>query len=111
MGSNIIEGSKGTPTYVDFVMPKVKLGRIVLWSYTPDGEKSPAVVVKVGARSIALNVIVDGVKDHVLKTGTRHKDDPFIIKFPQHEGGCWCDTEDWERTERLLLNFEVDDDK
>ncbi len=108
MGSNIIEGSPGTKSYVppQWQMPKAKVGQVVLWSWNRDGEKSAAFVVKTSPMAVELLVHVASLKDHVIKTGVRHVDDPFLYKHPEHDGGCWCHTEDHERFERLMANFE-----
>ena len=108
MGSNIIEGSLGTKSYQppEWQMPKVSVGMIVLWAWNKDSEASPAVVVKTGNRSIEVLVHVASLKDHVIKNGVRHIDDPFLQKFPQHDGGCWQQIEFNARILKLLENFE-----
>ena len=108
MGSNIIEGSLGTKSYVppQWQMPKAKVGTVVLWSWNRDSEKSVAFVMKAGTSAVELLVHVASVKDHVIKTGVRHVDDPFLYKHPEHDGGCWSHTKKHERIERLLKNFE-----
>lgn len=88
MGSNVTG-----PRPDNYEMPKVYVGQTVLWSYNTGGEVSPAIVVSVGSRSVCLHVHVKDVKDHVIKTGSRHVSDPFLVKFPQHDGGCWRFTE------------------
>lgn len=110
MGSNIIEGSLGTKSQVppEWQMPEVSVGKWVLWAWNRDSDSSPAVVVKVGSRSIEVLVHVASLKDHVIKNGVRHIDDPFLQKFPQHDGGCWQDTPHNIRIDRLLKNFEDD---
>ena len=91
MGSGFITGSSGVRAFRndEYEMPKVFVGQVVLWSYNTGSEVSPAVVVGVGSRSLSLHVHVKDFKDHVIKTGTRHVTDPFLVKFPQHDGGCW----------------------
>lgn len=115
MGSNIIEGTPGTKSHRpdDWKMPEIWVGMTVLWSYNTGGETSPAVVVSVGQRSVCLHVHVKDVKDHVIKTGTRHVGDPFLQRFPQHDGGCWRHTEFNERILSMLEDYEsevVDDE-
>lgn len=108
MGS-IIEGSLGKASgrRDNYEMPAVWKGITVLWSYNTGGETSPAVVVNVGSGSVDLHVHVKDFKDHVLKTGTRHVSDPFLQKFPQHDGGCWRHTEINERILAMLGDYEA----
>lgn len=91
----------------DYEMPPVVQGMTVLWSYNTGGETSPALVVGVGSRSVDLHVHVKDVKDHILKTGTRHVSDPFLVKFPQHDGGCWRHTELDRRLLVMLADYEA----
>jgi hypothetical protein len=94
-----------------YVMPRPCLGQCVLWSFNPGGEQSPAVVTKVGQDSIAVNVHVDSYKDHLLKNGVRHVTDPWLQKFPSHDGGCWSfNSFDLMIMERLRLGAGWQDD-
>jgi hypothetical protein len=109
-GRNLIESGplSGLSKYV---MPKPCIGQIVLWSYNPGSAQSPAVVTKVGQDSIAVNVHVESVKDHLLKGGVRHVSDPWLSRFPEHDSGCW-QFSDWDRMlmERLRLGAGWQDD-
>lgn len=88
-----------------YVMPRPCLGQMVLWAYNPGSEQSPAVVTKVGQDSIGVAVHVESVKDHLLKHGVRHVSDPWLNKFPSHDGGSW-DFTDWDKRlmDDLALN-------
>ncbi len=91
-----------------FKMPAVALGQVVLWTYGPDGrDPCPAVVLSVGGRTVNLAVHVDGIKDHVLKTGVRHKDDPFLQTSPEHDSGVWDLTVRDRRIDAMLANLGV----
>jgi hypothetical protein len=109
-GRNIIESGPlaGVSRYV---MPRPCIGQTVLWSYNAGGAQSPAVVTKVGQDSIAVNVHVDSLKDHLLKGGVRHVSDPWTARYPQHEGGVW-DFTIWDKmiAERLRLGAGWQDD-
>lgn len=80
-----------------YIMPRPCLGQTVLWSYNPGSEKCPGIVTKVGHDSIAVSIHVDSLKDHLLKNGVRHETDPWLQRFPAHDGGCWRFT-DWDKT-------------
>jgi hypothetical protein len=94
-----------------YVMPRPCVGQTVLWSFNPGSEQCPAVVTKVGQDSVAVCVHVESLKDHLLKNGVRHTTDPWLAKFPQHEGGCW-DFTTWDKmlVERLRLGAGWQDD-
>lgn len=77
----------------DWTMPRVEVGQVVLWRYTKgDPRSSPALVLAVGNGTLNLAVHVDGVHDHVLKTGVRHAGDPFLDAHPLHDSGVWHST-------------------
>jgi hypothetical protein len=105
-GRNLIEAGPlaGLSRYE---MPKPCLGQTVLWSYNPGSAPSPAVVTKVGHDSIAVNIHVDSLKDHLLKNGVRHTTDPWLAKFPAHDGGCW-DFTIWDKMLMEHLRLGVD---
>ncbi len=70
--------------------PKVEVGDIVLWSDRGEAHVCPAFVMKVGAAgSLTLSLHIDGMKDHVFRSGVRHQDDPWIQKSPEHSAGVW----------------------
>lgn len=74
----------------DFHASRVSVGQVVLWSYGPNERPSPAIVTAVGQQG-TINCLchVDSVKDHVGKTGVRHRDDPFVKAHPAHDAGVW----------------------
>ncbi len=69
--------------------PRVEVGQVVLWTYGPGDRPAAALVVKVGTGSLTLAVHADGVKDHILKNGVRHVDDPFLKTHPASDQGVW----------------------
>lgn len=88
---------------IEFVPPRVGVGQVVLWTWTATTPKpSPAIVLAVGNRTLNLSVHVEGTKDHVLKTGVRHAEDPFLLTSPRHDAGVWTLTERDRLLDRLL---------
>lgn len=96
----------------DFEPPAVEVGQVVLWSYAAGGQsrQSPAVVLSVGTRTLNLAVHVDGMHDHLIKTGVRYCEDPFLKTAPQHDSGVWDRTSRDRRVDALLARFEGDDE-
>jgi hypothetical protein len=73
-----------------FNPPKVEVGQTVLWSHGPDdAKKSPAVVAEVGNDSLHLICHIPHFRDHVFKTGVRHRDDPYLKTLVNSDAGCW----------------------
>ncbi len=100
--------SNGTHGEEPWVMPKVEVGQIVLWAFNQVGTTpSPAVVMSVGRETVNLCVHTMQVKDHIFKTGARHKDDPWLRKNSQHDGGVWMKAPIQIRIEQMLAAFEA----
>lgn len=86
-----------------YVAPKVTVGQVVLWSYGPGERPAPAIVTAVGSGgSINCLCHVDSVKDHVQRTGVRHRGDPFVRSHPGHDSGVW-DLTDRDKALDLVL--------
>lgn len=90
-----------------FAPPAVEVGQVVLWSFGPGSGEVPgvAVVTKVGSTSINCCVHHESTRDHINKTGVRHKDDPFLKDMPLHSAGCWDLTPRDKRVDALLAAF------
>jgi hypothetical protein len=92
-----------------WVMPHVEPGQIVLWNFNPSERRllpSTGVVLKVGNGTINLALHTTDTRDHVFKTGARHRDDPWLLKNASHDGGVWQLTPRDERINRMLATFE-----
>lgn len=88
-----------------FTPPAVEVGQLVLWSHGQGDKPAPAIVLQVGMAAITVAVHINGVKDHVLKNGARHVDDPFVRTHPQHDQGVWDLTPRDKRIDALLENY------
>lgn len=77
------------PSVAEFAPPRVEVGQVVLWRFGPGSSPSPAIVLKVAARTLSLSLHIDGVRDHVFKNGVRHVSDPFLKTSPAHDMGVW----------------------
>lgn len=104
MGVDIVERMRPDPEpkKAAYQMPKVRLGQVVLWSYSRDAEKNPALVLKVGTDTLTLSLHIPYVKDHSQKSGVRHVDDPFLITHPAHDEGVW-DFNEWDKEIRAHI--------
>jgi hypothetical protein len=93
---------------MSFRMPPVEVGQTVLWSHGPNDSSppGPAVVVQVGDASIAVVMHAKDRRDHILHSGVRHRDDPFLRAHPAHDGGCWDLTPRDKQLNALLEAFE-----
>jgi hypothetical protein len=88
-------------------MPKVSVGQIVLWNWNAGAHgPTPAIVLGVGDSSVSLCIHPTNVKDHVFRSGVRHRDDPWLHKNPQHDGGVWCLTERDQKLDTLIDDYE-----
>ncbi len=97
----------GSNGHAEWTMPHVEVGQTVLWSWNGGAkDASPATVIGVGTGTVNLAVHVNGVKDHILKQGVRHQDDPFLRRAPNHDGGVWHLTPRDERINEMLVAFE-----
>ncbi len=90
----------------EWAMPHVEKGQIVGWAWTAGGAVSPAIVLEVGQTTLNLSIHVSNVKDHVYKGGVRHKDDPFLKRTPDYQGGVWHVLPRDERIEGMLRDYE-----
>jgi hypothetical protein len=88
-----------------WVMPTVQAGQIVGWAWTKGGAVSPAIVLEVGACTLNLSIHVSNVKDHVYKSGVRHRDDPFLRRTPDYQGGVWQVLPRDEALDEMLAAF------
>lgn len=89
-----------------YVSPPVAVGQVVLWSYGPNERPSPAIVTAVGqGGSINCLCHVDNIKDHVLRTGVRHRGDPFVVGRPSHDSGVWDLTERDRKLDLILADL------
>ncbi len=100
-------GSDNGAKEAEWVMPKVELGQVVLWTWNA-GAKPPsaAIVTGLGQRSINVHIHTEGLHDHAIKTGVRHKDDPFLRRS-QLDGGVWELTPRDVRINAMLAEFEA----
>ncbi len=90
-----------------FAPPKVEIGQVVLWSDGAEAKACPAVVLKVGTGGVlTLALHIDGIKDHIFRTGVRNQEDPWLRKFPEHRDGAWRLTERDIQLNRLLKENE-----
>lgn len=92
-----------------FDKPPVEVGQIVLWRYGPlDKAAIPAIVCKVGNETLTVGLFTDSNKTLILKSGVRHRNDPFLNAMPQHDLGCWDLTPRDERLNAMLADYESD---
>ncbi len=89
-----------------FAPPPVELGQVVLWTAGPGNVKpTPAVVIAVATNSVSLAIHVDGTRDHIMRYGVRHKDDPFLANRPMGDQGVWDLTPRDRKINALLESF------
>lgn len=101
------QNRNGTQHEPDWKMPAVQVGQVVLWNWNRGSkDPSPAIVIGVGNTTVNLAVHASGIKDHTIKSGVRHQDDPFLRTMPSHDGGVWLLTPRDERINAMLVAFE-----
>lgn len=88
-----------------FKMPAIELGDVVFWF--PGGSESAdphvAMVTKVGAETIHLNVFATNTYNLLLRDGVRHLTDPNAKRFETSENGAW----DYTPRHKRLLKMEA----
>lgn len=93
-----IQPALGTQPYMQ---PNVLQCDIVNWH--PFGDKNdsvvPAIVLKVGSRTVALHIFVENTRSLVYKDGVRHVDDPESKREEFRESGAWSHT---KRTQEMI---------
>ena len=72
-----------------FQMPKVYQGQMVIWYLAPGGQGSPAVVTKIGTRSLCLSVMSAGFQNMLTPEGVLHVSDPNVSRMLENESGVW----------------------
>lgn len=74
-----------------FVQPEVAVGEPIIWYPTGDaqGEYCAGVCVRVGSRTIAVNLFVENTQKLVYKDGVRHVSDPDAMRSEFMEIGTW----------------------
>ena len=86
----------------NYVPPPVEAGQVVLWSYGQGERPTPALVISVATKTLNLSIHMDSIKDHVLKNGVRHINDPILRTQPAHDQGVWDLTPRDKRLNALL---------
>ena len=87
--------------------------QMCLWYYRGDLGHTPrvAIVTSFGDRTgLNLSIFEDGKRELTLVSGTRHKDDPFLLAHPTHakECGCWDYLPGQDPRERLVVSVHED---
>jgi hypothetical protein len=80
---------------MSYVMPEASLGECV-WFFRPGEEGVPAIITKIGARSIQCSLHGEDNRGHIVKNGARHVSDPEAFRLVEHEDGYW-DYTDWQK--------------
>ena len=72
-----------------YVPPKPYVGQIVQWAQDGQTFDAPAVVTKVGSRTLNVTVIADGFYELQPKNGVFHIDDPDRKNNNNQVAGFW----------------------
>jgi hypothetical protein len=100
------------PPVVEFVPPPVEPGMIVRWH--PDGiinahDWHPAIVSRVGPRTIAVSIIDHTNHNFILRDGVRNASDEDASPYDLRENGSWSHTDSYYKVfhlERRLAELE-----
>lgn len=78
----------------EYEMPPIRLGEIVYWYHggQPSDEPMPAIVTRVGSRSVNLGIFHQDSYTLRCQDGVRHVSDPGIKEVERREAGAWSHT-------------------
>lgn len=78
----------------EYEMPPIRLGEIVYWYHggQPNDEPIPAIVTRVGSRSVNLAIFHQDSYTMRCQDGVRHLSDPGIKEVERRESGAWSHT-------------------
>lgn len=86
--------------------PKVELGQVVLWSQDGGASGTPAIVTKVGTKTLSLAVIAESYTNFLTRSGVRHVSDPDRKRGSNAEDGLWDLTARDKRINSVLEGLE-----
>lgn len=73
-----------------FKMPEVSVGQVVVWYNGNQGDKgTPAMVTKVGDRSLSVSVLLENASGFMCKSGVKHIKDPAVTDHDKNKVGFW----------------------